>query len=229
MKYSFFILALLALVLGGAGPVMAGPITLFNTGVNALGTPLPDGTIGDPHFTMTPPGGSTSTILVRTSAGGFPIPPYIGDDSLSAWIGPNNDTFVDGPAGTYTYHTTFSLAGLNPATASISGLWAVDNEGVSILLNGVSTGNSISTPGAEDPASFEIFHPFSITTGFVTGVNTLDFVVFNDGGPTALRVEMSGTAQSVPEPTSLTLLGIGIAGIAGYGWRRRKAATACDA
>jgi hypothetical protein len=50
-----------------------------------------------------------------------------------------------------------------------------------------------------------------------------------DGGPTALRVEMTGTAQSVPEPASLTLLGIGIAGIAGYGWRRHKAATTCDA
>jgi hypothetical protein len=31
---------------------------------------------------------------------------------------------------------------------------------------------------------------------------------------------------AVPEPSSLALLGIGIAGMAGYGWRRRKLAVA---
>jgi hypothetical protein len=29
-------------------------------------------------------------------------------------------------------------------------------------------------------------------------------------------------ASSTPEPASLTLLGLGIAGMAGYGWRKRK-------
>ena len=76
-----------------AGTAHASPITLFNTGVNASGTPLPDGTIGDPHWSlMVVPVGSTSDIRIRTSAGGFPISPagpWIGDDGLSAWIGPN--------------------------------------------------------------------------------------------------------------------------------------------
>jgi len=31
---------------------------------------------------------------------------------------------------------------------------------------------------------------------------------------------------AVPEPSTLTLLGIGIACMAGYGWRRRKLAVA---
>ena len=30
--------------------------------------------------------------------------------------------------------------------------------------------------------------------------------------------------MSAPEPSTIALLGTGIAGVAGYGWRRRKAA-----
>jgi hypothetical protein len=46
----------------------------------------------------------------------------------------------------------------------------------------------------------------------VAGLNTLDFVVVNDGGPTGLRVEMSGDANT-PEPASLALLAAGLAGL----------------
>jgi len=196
------------LLVGSAQQVHAASIpTLFNTGVDATGTPLPDGTIGDPHYSLVAtPSGSTSDIRVRTSAGGFPIPPWQGDDSLSAWIGPNNDSMVDGPAGTYDYRTTFNLSGLDPATASISGVWAVDDSGLDILLNGSSTGNPNGT--------IFTFTSFSILQGspFVSGVNTLDFLVFNVSGPTGLRVEMTGQASpaAVPESPTLTLLTIGV-------------------
>lgn len=41
-----------------------------------------------------------------------------------------------------------------------------------------------------------------------------------------IRGFLEPQAAATPEPASLTLLGIGIAGMAGYGWRRRKLAAA---
>ncbi len=47
------------------------------------------------------------------------------------------------------------------------------------------------------PAS-SAFTPFVISSGFVAGENTMDFIVNNGGSsrnPTGLRVDLSGTAQ----------------------------------
>src|SRR5437867_10464063 len=73
-----------------------------------------------------------------------------------------------------------------------SGQWAVDSEGVDIKINGTSTGNKIP-PYPPQPS--ESWHPFTITSGFVDGVNTLDFVVNRSSGkyPTGLRADVSGT------------------------------------
>jgi hypothetical protein len=189
-----------AFALVGVAKADVVPIPIFNTGVDGSGTVLPDGTLGDPHYTlMTVPSGSTA-IQVRTSAGGFPIGPWIGDDSLSAWIRPNNPGSND-PGGTFDYQTTFDLTGLNPATAVLIGQWATDNQGSAILINGVSTGQTA--------AGFTGWSSFTLSSGFIAGVNTLDFIVYNvpqdTGNPTGLRVEMSGTA-AVPEPSSLAQL-----------------------
>jgi len=227
MKRATLILVALGLCSGGVGQARGEFITfLFNTGVDSTGTPLSDGTVGDPHYLLTSvPLGSTTDTLIRTAAG-FPINVYLGDDSKSAWIGPNNDYSFDSPTGLYDYRTTFDLSGLVPSTASILGQWAVDNEGIDILINGASTGNTIGTVGDPLGVSFNTWTSFDITGGFVEGVNTLDFLVYNDFGPTALRVEMTGTASTVPEPDTLTLCCSAIFGMAGFGWWRRKLASA---
>lgn len=219
-------------LLGVANAVHAAVLVdLYNTGVSDDAVPvvLPDGTVGDPHYSLltipTSDPLGTYDIRVRTSAGGYPISPngpYLGDNGLSAWIGPNNDAELNSYPGDYYFKTTFDLTGFDPATASITGRWSSDNDGVGIFLN-----NTLVV-GATDFAQFALgFASFTISSGFTTGLNELVFVVHNGGygpgnsdpeaygnNPTALRVEMTGVAY-VPEASSFLVVGLG--GIFAFG------------
>ena len=231
-RLRWFVLAatVLGLMVGAARRARADTmLTLYNTGVGADGTLLPDGTIGDPHYTLiSTPDGSTTQLLIRTEAGGYPVVPYyVGDDNLSAWIGPNNNDpegvpgQLYGPRGIYIYTTYFDLSGLDPSTASIRGLWSTDNVGLDILINGVSTGVG---SGYSD-----YWATLQISSGFIQGINTLEFIVYNDSGPTALRVEMTGTADpltAVPEPSTVAMIATGLPLGLGFWWRLRRRAGA---
>lgn len=161
-------------------------LNLFNTGIDSNGLLLADGET-DPHYVLTSvPSGSTSQTLVRRDGRGWPLSPngpYIPDNGISSWIGPNNDAALNGPTGNYIYETTFNIIG-NTATV-IEGQWSSDNDGVEILLNNRRVG------GATSFEQFRSFVQFRITSGFQQGVNTLKFVVHNGPpSPTALRVEL---------------------------------------
>ena len=201
---------LAALAAAPAAQAQTGAISIFGTGLNASGAVLPNGTLGDPHYTLVSnPAATSNQLQVLTSAYGFPIVPngWLGDSSTSAWIAPTNSPFV-GPknGGSYDYQTTFTLTNFNPATetASLSGGWATDNYGTDILINGLSTGSLANGAGS--------YAPFSITSGFQSGVNTLDFLVVDDGqGATGLRVDgMSGTISPAAVPEASTTVSLGL-------------------
>jgi hypothetical protein len=167
---------------------------LYPTGVDDAGMLLGDGVV-DPHYQLVAsadpeyPGPEVYTLNA-----GFPVPPWVAEGPESRWIAPRAAQNIGNAEGNYTYRTTFDLTGFDVATARIYGRWSVDNGGVDIILNGVSLG-IVNTGG------FGGWSEFAIESGFVTGVNTLDFIVSNapaTPNPTGLRVEMTGLIE-VPD------------------------------
>ncbi|XOV87037.1 MAG: PEP-CTERM sorting domain-containing protein [Pseudomonadota bacterium] len=185
---------------------------LFNTGVDASGTPL-GASVADPHYTLISQPGTSYT--ATTVPEGYPIGPWVANDSNSRWIGPNTYQ-AQGSVGYYTYRTTFTLGAMTDlGSVSITGRWATDDPGTSLRINGVSTG--------EYSPSLSAYDYFSISSNFVIGVNTLDFVIYNYGGPTGLRVDdMVGTFTTVPAPASLALMLLGLMALTGSRLQRSR-------
>ena len=213
--------------LAGVPPVPA--VQLYSTGVDDSGQVLANGATGlsgDQHYTLTfTSPGATLPLEVRTSVGGYPINgAYLGDSPTSAWIGPvSADHSLFGLPGYYDYQTTFTLpVGSN----AVTGLWATDNAGVDILVNGHSSGNKIGTT-AGDYQGYKAFTPFTLSNGFVNGSATVDFIVYNEGDTsTALRVDGLQGATVAPEPSSFAVFGFLGLGMAGLMLKARKRSTA---
>lgn len=180
---------------------------LFNTGVDASGAALADNSV-DPHYTLIVNADSVSTDALVQDSTAFPIVagPWLANSGGAKWIGPRFDTAgAAGQAlngGLYTYRTTFDLTGLDLDSVEIQGGWAMDNDGVSLSVNGVPTGFTA--------AGFGGLTPFTLTSAnaaLVDGVNTLDFEISNadvTAGYTGLYVDgLRGFATLPGTPPSI--------------------------
>jgi hypothetical protein len=114
--------------------------------------------------------------------------------------------FLGGPSGVFAHDVfnfgsnSFTLLSSHNATAS----------------GNMVSGTSLDTDTADDGFGIQF-------TGTFGPLNPLQFTYTSDGlGGNGLQsVAFTIGASQVPEPAALTLLAIGIACVAGYGWRRR--------
>lgn len=203
-----------AILIAGAANAAVIP-GLFNTGVDGSGNALVGGNgVADPHYTV-----FSSDLAVPTgvAAQTYYNPAYTAEDADSRWISHSSNGAPGN--GTTTFRTTFTIGGdFDPLTAAISGLWGADNIG-EIFLNGVDTGIS--------HAGFTSLVAFNINSGFVSGVNTLDFAIRDTGPPLAFRVDnISGTVDRLDTPPQISapsVLGIFALGLLGLCFGRRRA------
>ena len=190
------------LVLAGA-LVIAGGIaradqipSLFNTGVDPDGAALENGDL-DTHYTLkrcaqtcannvtSPVGPCASTPIPTVAVAGKLDTLWVNAPPGSQWVHPVNSTQI----GTFIYTLTVDLTGLKPSTAVITGKFSSDNQ-AKIVLNGVDTGVAINGN------LFSSLTSFTIQSGFVPGINTLEFQVCNWGGTSGLLVaDLLGTAD----------------------------------
>ena len=171
--------------------------TLFSTGLSDARQPLPPGA-RDPHYTVL---ASAHAIAPPPPAPALVIeghPAWMANDTASRWLGPVNPGTANVAAGNYRYRTEFDLSAFAPDSARLQIRAAADNRLTSVLLNGRSIGMGFEGFAGLSPA-------FGVSTGFVAGTNTLEFLWANDTSspnPGGFRAVLQGTARSRYNPDS---------------------------
>lgn len=219
----------LALAVG----VQATTIGVYSTGYQAGGATQQVNEGKDGNYTLvSSPAGTTLTGPYVTDRNSFPISTnnWTADQSNAQWISPQKTYSgnLSDPAGTYDYQTSFTLSGYSTSTeiAQIAGQWGADNYLDGIYINGHLIAGTINA--GQSTSNFASLTSFVISTGFINGINTLDFVEVNaaggSGNPTGLFVQLSGTVVPVPEPSSVAGILIGCMGVTALIVRRKRIA-----
>ncbi|MBE0536058.1 MAG: lamin tail domain-containing protein [Phycisphaerae bacterium] len=158
--------------------------TLYSTGRAPNGGVLSPGQ-ADPHYFIT---SSLAPVTVMQNH-----PAWAANDASSMWIGLSAQGTDNQPGGNYSFSTKFDLTGWVAETAALNFRVAVDNELLGVSINGVSTG--ITSIGHD-----ALKGPFTISSGFVSGVNQIDFIFQNwevAANPMGLRIDIAGAAIPV--------------------------------
>jgi len=165
------------------GPLQA--VSTYHSGVNANG--LMPVLSPDPQLVLScaPPGVATGPAQVT-----FTNPFWMPNGPDSQWLAPVGNPNLPGGLYCYTYRFTLPPCTNGTPKYAVKGQWMGDDAGT-IYVNGNPTGNNLPNGWA-----FTNWHPISVTSGLVPGVNTLTFYVTNaSAGDTGIRLELTNYAS----------------------------------
>jgi hypothetical protein len=167
----------------------------LSTGLNAGGVVQTTSGANDAHWVIN--GAQPARVVTPSSLDWWVV--WAANDANSAWVArdPNNTD-----NGTGTYSRSFDLTGVDLSTISLTGRWAVDDEGT-LSLNGHQIGAYQPHDGWQNFAT-QTFFNITDPTWFNQGTNTLVATIAqSDDLFEGVRVQASLSA-SVPEPASVS-------------------------
>ena len=145
----------------------------------------------------------------------------------------NNDSGTNGGLFSWTqfvFRQTFDLTGYDPALAVLKFRWAADDSGEIIAARGqwiprfkLNDGPATFYPGSSPSAripTYELSPEVTVSSGFVSGLNTIDFYVQGNGLWDGFALETVSFTANIPLPAPLLLLGTGLLGLLGIARRR---------
>jgi MYXO-CTERM domain-containing protein len=166
---------------------------------------------------------STTVSTTEGVAANFGVNPFTQAVNLTSPGRP--DWIADVPSGSrglgnwtyFVFRQTFDLTGYDPSTANLTIRWAADDGGQGGLggswipafrVNGGSFVNYIGSTRENPILPYSLSAPQSITSGFVPGLNTIDFYVQGNGQTDGFLLEVV-SFTAVPTPGAAALLGLG--------------------